>query len=83
MNKFLFKSTDADFQKLNQLLETIQKNVLYLTYRTDAIIKTLNKMVIDKDLQHQVDEYFEKDPFGSAFKESQEETPPTSSSDMN
>ncbi len=60
MNKFLFKSTEADFQKLTQLIETIQKNVLYLTYRTDFIIKTLNKMTVDKDLQHQVDEYFEE-----------------------
>ncbi len=59
MNKFLFKSTEADFQKLYTILETIQKNVLYLTYRTDAIIKKLNEVVIDKHLQHQVDEYFD------------------------
>ncbi len=59
MNKFLFKSTGADFQKLLQLTETIQKNVLYLTYRTDMIIKTLNKIDTDKGLQKQVDEYFD------------------------
>ncbi len=62
MNKFLFKSTDADLQKLLQLTETIQKNVLYLTYRTDMIIKTLNKIDTDKALQTQVDEYFDQDP---------------------
>ncbi len=50
MNKFLFKSTDADFQKLYSILETIQKNVLYSTYRTDSVLKILNKLVIDKDL---------------------------------
>ncbi len=61
MNKFLFKSTDADLQKLLQLTETIQKNVLYLTYRTDMIIKTLTKIDTDKGLQRQVDEYFEDD----------------------
>ncbi len=61
MNKFLFKSSDADLQKLTQLLETIQKNVLYSTYRTDSILKILNKMVVDKGLQSQVDEYFEED----------------------
>ncbi len=60
MNKFLFKSTDADFQKLFQLLEMIQKNVLYMTYRTDSVLKILNKTVIDKDLQSQVDEYFDE-----------------------
>ncbi len=62
MNKFLFKSTDADFQKLYSILETIQKNVLYSTYRTDSVLKILNKLVIDKDLQTQVDSYFEDKP---------------------
>ncbi len=61
MNKFLFKSADADFQKLFQSIETIQKNVLYLTYRIDTILKNTTKMIIDKGLQSQVDEYFEKD----------------------
>ncbi len=61
MNKFLFKSTAADLSKILSILETIQKNVLYSTYRTDSVLKTLNKMVIDKDLQTQVDEYFEGD----------------------
>ncbi len=61
MKNFIFKSTDADLQKMFQSIETIQKNVLYLTYRTDMIIKTLNKMETDKGLQHQVDEYFEDD----------------------
>ncbi len=61
MNKFLFKSAEADLQKLFQLTETIQKNVLYLTYRIDTILKNTNKVIIDKDLQSQVDEYFEED----------------------
>ncbi len=61
MKNFIFKSTDADLQKMFQQIETIQKNVLYLTYRTDSILKTLNKIVIDKGLQRQVDEYFEDD----------------------
>ncbi len=69
MNKFLFKSSDADFQKLMSILDTIQKNVLYLTYRTDALLKEMKKLTIDKGLQKQVDEYFEQDPFGSAFVE--------------
>ncbi len=60
MNKFLFKSADADLQKLTQSIETIQKNVLYLTYRIDTILKNTNKMVIDKSLQSQVDDYFDE-----------------------
>ncbi len=61
MNKFLFKSTDADFQKLTSILETIQKNVLYLTYRTDKILKEVTSLRIDKSLQTTVDHYFEDD----------------------
>jgi len=68
MKNFIFKSTDADLQKMFQSIETIQKNVLYLTYRTDSILKTLNKIVVDNSLQKQVDEYFED--------ESHPDTPP-------
>ncbi len=61
MNKFLFKSTAADLQKILSILETVQKNLLYLTYRTDALLKTVNRMETDKALQKQVDEYFDED----------------------
>ncbi len=61
MPKFIFKSNASDLQKISQQIETIQKNVLYLTYRTDTILKTLNKIVIDKGLQRQVDEFFQED----------------------
>ncbi len=61
MNKFLFKSTDADFQKLYTILETIQKNVLYSTYRTDALLKIVKSLETDKGLQKQVDEFFEEE----------------------
>ncbi len=59
MNKFLFKSTGADFQKLTQSIETIQKNILYLTYQSDRMLKIVKELTIDKGLQKQVDEYFE------------------------
>ncbi len=61
MKNFIFKSTAADLQKMFQLLETIQKNVLYITYRLDRVIKDLDKVLIDKSLQTQVDKYFEQD----------------------
>ncbi len=48
MNKFLFKSNESDFQKLTQSIDTIQKNVLYLTYRMDTLLKQMNKLVTDK-----------------------------------
>ncbi len=62
MNKFLFKSTDADFKKLSSNIETIQKNVLYLTFQIDFIRKILNQQVVDKALQSQATEYFEDNP---------------------
>ncbi len=61
MNKFLFKSTAADLQKFTQSLVNIQKNILYLTYRLDLVLKKVTALEIDKGLQKQVDEYFEED----------------------
>ncbi len=61
MKNFIFKSTDADLQKMFQSIETIQKNVLYITYRVDMLIKKMETMDTDKGLQKQVDEYFEDD----------------------
>ncbi len=58
-------SPSADFySKLDKLkfqLDVISKNVLYITYIQDKILKTLSKMEVDKGLQKQVDEYFEDD----------------------
>ncbi len=42
MKNFIFKSTDADLQKMFQSIETIQKNVLYSSHRIDSCIKTLD-----------------------------------------
>ncbi len=68
MHKILFKSNASDLSKIFTLLETIQKNTLYNTYRVDSILKKVNELVTDKGLQKQVDEYFEEDPFGSQFR---------------
>ncbi len=58
MNKFLFKSTNADFQKL---LQQINQNILYVTYVVDKISKKLYEMDTDDSLKTQVDKYFEED----------------------
>ncbi len=64
MNKFLFKSTTADFQKLFQSIETkleiLNKNILYVTHVCDKIGIDLNKILVDKDLQNTVDKYFDE-----------------------
>ncbi len=73
MNKFLFKSADADFQKLIQSIETLQKNILYITYRVDTLITGMKVLTTDKGLQKQVDEYFEDDETTSPQTESDEQ----------
>ncbi len=64
MKNFIFKSTDADLQKIITIigseLNLLQKNILYITYRVDSILKNTNEMVTDKGLQKQVDQYFEE-----------------------
>ncbi len=61
MKNFIFKSTDADLQKMFSILENLQKNMVYGTYRLDAILKIVKSLDTDKGLQHQVDKYFEED----------------------
>ncbi len=65
MKNFIFKSTDADLQKIITIiaseLNLLQKNILYITYRVDSILKNTKEMVDDKGLQKQVDEYFDED----------------------
>ncbi len=60
MTKFIFKSNASDLQKISQSIETLQKNVLYITYRVDAMMKDLKILTTDKGLQTQVDQYFEE-----------------------
>ncbi len=79
MKNFIFKSTEADLQKMFQYLETAQRNILYITHQVDFIRKRLVALETDKALQTQVDEYFEHDPFGSAFNEAQKHAPQTDS----
>ncbi len=61
MKNFIFKSTDADLQKMFSILENLQKNMVYGTYRLDAILKLVKSLNTDKGLQQQVDKYFEDD----------------------
>jgi len=61
MKNFIFKSTDADFKKMFSIIETIQKNCLYTTYRLDKLLKEIKTLTTNKDLQKQVDEYFSED----------------------
>ncbi len=64
MKNFIFKSTAADLQKMFQYLETLQKNVLYMTHQVDFIRRAIVELKHDKELQNTVDKYF--DDRGSA-----------------
>ncbi len=61
MKHFIFKSTDADLQKMYSILENVQKNIVYITYKVDNIIKIVKGLDTDSNLQKQVDSYFEDD----------------------
>ncbi len=66
MTKFIFKSNASDLQKISQSLVTIQKNVLYLTYRMDTLLKNTKEYMVDKGLQKQVTDFYdESDTTGS------------------
>ncbi len=58
MKNFIFKSTGADLQKIDSI-GLIQKNVLYLTYQVDKILKILRDMETDKGLQKQVTDFYD------------------------
>ncbi len=59
MNKFLFKSTDADFKKMFSIIESMQKNILYITYHLDKCLVILRTQEADKGIQKQVTEYYD------------------------
>ncbi len=61
MKNFIFKSTAADLQKMFSILENLQKNMVYATYKLDNILKLVKSYTTDKDLQQQVDKYFDDD----------------------
>ncbi len=61
MKNFIFKSTAADLQKMFSILENLQKNMVYTTYKLDNILKLVKGLEADSGLQKQVDSYFDED----------------------
>ncbi len=58
-------SPDADFcskklDKINSQLIIVNKNILYITHMQDKILKIVNKLNVDDELQEQVDKYFDE-----------------------
>ncbi len=48
------------------ILENLQKNMVYSTYKMDAILKLVKSLEVDNQLQKGVDNYFETHDGGSA-----------------
>ncbi len=61
MKNFIFKSNESDLQKMFSILENLQKNIVYITYKQDAILKLVKSLETSSNLQKQVDEYFDED----------------------
>ncbi len=61
MKNFIFKSNASDLQKMFSILENLQKNMVYSTYKLDNILKLIKELHTDNNLQKQVDSYFEED----------------------
>ncbi len=61
MKNFIFKSSDPDLQKIFSIIENVQRNIVYITYKVDAILKLVKEQNTDVGLQKQVDAYFDED----------------------
>ncbi len=57
-----FKSSSPDLKfNIQSQLRILNQNILYLTREVDEIKRLIKQPVVDKDLQQQVDKYFEDD----------------------
>ncbi len=78
MTNFIFKSANRLIKNspltegyIMTKLQSIQLELRHQRQDNKDIKLMLNKLLVDKHLQQQVDEYFEEDPFGSAFNAAQ------------
>ncbi len=57
-----FKSSEPDLKfNIQSQLRILNQNILYLTREVDKIVRIVKQLSIDKDLQQQVDKYFDDD----------------------
>ncbi len=57
-----FKSNESDLKfNIQSQFRLINGNILYLTRQVDLLVKWAKQDVTNKDLQEQVDKYFEED----------------------
>ncbi len=60
MKNFIFKSSGADLQKIFQYLDTESKNILYLTYQLDKVLKIVRDLENMGKMQKKIEEFYDK-----------------------
>ncbi len=57
-----FKSSEPDLKfDIQSQFRVINGNILYLTREVDKLVRLVKQLGVDKDLQQQVDKYFDED----------------------
>ncbi len=57
-----FKSSEPDLKfDIQSQFRILNQNILYLTREVDKIVRLVKQLGTDKDLQQQVDKYFDED----------------------
>jgi len=57
-----FKSSEPDLKfDIQSQFRILNQNILYLTREVDKTVRLVKQLSVDKDLQTQVDKYFEDD----------------------
>ncbi len=57
-----FKSSEPDLKfNIQSQFRIINGNILYLTKEVDQLVRMVKQMTVNKDLQQQVDKYFDQD----------------------
>ncbi len=57
---FHYSKSPGTFNNSPLKLETLMKNVLYLTHEVDKCVRMLKELTNSQNLQRQVDEYFDE-----------------------
>ncbi len=56
-----FKSSEPDLKfNIQSQFRIINQNILYLTREVDKLVRMVKQLTVNKDLQEQVDKYFEE-----------------------
>ncbi len=60
MKNFIFKSSETDLQKIFQYLDTESKNILYLTYQLDKVLKIVRDLENMGKMQKKIEEFYDE-----------------------